>query len=167
MTSFDSELRAIEAADRPATRASLVSDLAQLGVQPDSTIIVHTSLSGLAWVAGGAQAVVEALLEAVGAGGTIVMPAHSSHLSDPGHWQNPPLPRDWIDLTRAALPGFDADLTPTRGMGQVGECFRGHSRARRSSHPLLSFVAVGPNADPTPRLRVARESSRTTPCPAS
>ena len=147
MTSFEGELRAIEAADRPATRASLVSDLPQLGVEPDSTVIVHASLSGLGWVAGGAQAVVEALLETVGAAGTIAMPAHSGHLSDPCHWQNPPLPHDWIDLTRAALPAFDPHITPTRGMGQVAECFRCHPRARRSSHPLLSFVAVGPNAD--------------------
>lgn len=140
------ELRAIEAADRPETKASLVDDLTQLGVEPDSTVIVHTSLSALGWVAGGAQAVVEALLETVGVGGTIVMPAHSTQLSDPLDWQNPPLPQNWIDTTRAALPAFDPRITSTRGMGQVAECFRCHPGARRSSHPLLSFVAVGPNA---------------------
>ena len=74
------------------------------------------------------------------------MPAHSTQLSDPLDWQNPPLPQDWIDTTRAALPAFDPRITPTRGMGQVAECFRCHPGARRSSHPLLSFVAVGPNA---------------------
>ena len=76
MTSFEGEQRAIEAADRPATRASLGSDLAQLGVELHSTVIVHTSLSGLGWVVGGAQTVVEALLETVGAADVSSNPAH-------------------------------------------------------------------------------------------
>ena len=113
MASSEGELRAIEAAERPATKDSLVNNLVELGVEPDSTVIVHTSLSALGWVAGGAQAVVEALLETVGAGGTIIMPAHSSQLSDPHHWKNPPLPRDWIAPARAALPAFDPRITPT------------------------------------------------------
>jgi aminoglycoside 3-N-acetyltransferase len=147
MASSEGERRAIEAAERPATKDSLVSNLVQLGVEPDSTVMVHASLSALGWVAGGAQAVVEALLETVGTEGTIVMPAHSSQLSDPLHWKNPPLPRNWIDLTRAALPAFDPHLTLTRGMGQVPECFRCHPAAKRSSHPLLSFAAMGPHAN--------------------
>lgn len=56
---------------RPASRRSLTSDLRMLGVHKRATLIVHTSLSRL----GGAQTVVEALLDAVGPKGTLVMPA--------------------------------------------------------------------------------------------
>lgn len=68
------ESDAIAATERPATVSTLIADLEALGLRRDDVVIVHSSLSALGWVAGGAQAVVEALLAAVGPGGTIVMP---------------------------------------------------------------------------------------------
>ena len=140
------ESDAIVATQRPATAATLAADLAELGLRADDVVIVHSSLSALGWVAGGAQAVVEALLAVVGAGGTIVMPAHSGHLSDPAAWANPPLPPSWIDVVREGLPAFDQQLTPTRGMGQIVDCFRQHRDSIRSSHPTVSVVANGRHA---------------------
>lgn len=144
---MSSEATVIERTARPATAASLTGDLRELGLGPGDVVITHASLSRLGWVAGGAQAVVEALLAAVGPTGTVVMPAQTGQLSDPANWVDPPVPADWIDDVRAGLPAFDRAITPTRGMGHVAECFRGHADAERSSHPLVSFVAVGPLAD--------------------
>lgn len=141
------EQRAIAATSAPATAASLVTDLRRLGVQRGDVVVVHGSLSALGWVAGGAQAMVEALLEAIGPNGTMVMPSQSGQLSDPAQWQNPPLPEHWIAPTRDALPAFDRDRTGTRGMGAICDCFRTDRRSRRSGHPLLSFVALGPDAE--------------------
>jgi len=141
-----SERDTIEAVDRPATVASLCADLRRLGVHDGETVIVHTSLSRLGWVAGGAQAVVQALLATVGGTGTVVMPTHTAHLTDPARWANPPVPEAWIDEIRASMPAFDRTLTPTREMGQVVECFRHHPRTLRSDHPTESFAANGPMA---------------------
>lgn len=141
------EADAIAAVARPATRASLAADLSDLGLAAGDVVIVHSSLSALGWVVGGAQAVVEALLDVVGAAGTIVMPTQSGQLSDPSDWSNPPVPAEWWDEIRANQPAFDPRLTPSRGMGAVAECLRAHPDARRSAHPLLSFVAVGAHAD--------------------
>jgi len=141
------EARTIAAADRPATVSSLTSDLTALGVRSGSTIIVHSSLSSIGWVAGGSHAVVEALLASVGPEGTIVMPTQSGQLTDPADWQSPPVPKEWIPIIRAETPAYDPLLTPTRGMGAIVECFRHVPEARRSAHPHVSFAAVGPLAE--------------------
>jgi len=128
------------------TRASLAEDLRALGLDEGATVIVHSSLSRLGWVAGGAQAVVEALREVVGAYGTLVMPAHSGHLSEPSLWKDPPVPEAWWPVIRAETPPFDPQVTPTREMGAVVECFRHVPGVVRSAHPRHSFVALGPLA---------------------
>lgn len=143
---MSSEADAIAASSEPVTTTTLTSDLRALGIGDGAIVIVHSSLSALGWVAGGAQAVVEALFAAVGPTGTIVMPTQSGQLSDPAKWRNPPVPPQWVPVLRDQLPAFDRYLTPTRGMGQVVECFRGHRSTIRSDHPLLSFAANGPMA---------------------
>lgn len=142
-----SETAAIQRADRPATVASLTSDLRALGVTDGRVVIAHSSLSALGWVAGGAQAVVEALLACAGAEGTIVMPTQSGQLSDPAGWSQPPVPDDWFDTIRSEMPAYHPDLTPTRSMGAVVECFRQIRATVRSDHPTESFAAHGALAD--------------------
>ena len=136
----------IEAAGGPHTHESIREGLTALGLPAGATVLVHSSLSRLGWVAGGAHAVVLALVDVLGAMGTLVMPTHSTHLSDPAGWAHPPVPETWWPVVREATPAFDPALTPTRGMGAIVECFRHLPGVVRSTHPTLSFAAVGPRA---------------------
>ncbi|NNN01811.1 MAG: AAC(3) family N-acetyltransferase, partial [Acidimicrobiaceae bacterium] len=122
-------------------------DLRSLGLGPGENVIVHSSLSALGYVIGGAHAVVLALLEVVGPEGTLVVPTHSGELSDPRDWENPPVPEAWWPKIRECMPAYDARLSPTRKMGAVPEVIRHLPGALRSAHPTHSFCAVGPQAE--------------------
>ena len=130
----------------PATVKSLARDLSALGVSSGMTLLVHSSLSSLGWVCGGPVAVILALEKALGPDGTLAMPAHSSDLSEPSRWSNPPVPESWWEVIRREMPAYDAEMTPTRGIGAIAECFRKQSGTLRSSHPTVSFAAKGPQA---------------------
>ena len=70
----------------------ILEALEKVGVKQGQNIMVHTSLGKLGFVCGGAQIVIEALLESVGDNGTIMMPTQSWKNLDPTagvHWEEP------------------------------------------------------------------------------
>ena len=140
------EADTINPAAPPVTVASLSQQLAALGVEPGMTVLMHTSLSALGWVCGGPVAVILALEERLGPDGTLVMPTQTGDLSDPEPWQNPPVPAEWWQVIRDNMPAYQPELTPTRGMGAVPECFRRQPGVLRSDHPQVSFAAWGRHA---------------------
>jgi aminoglycoside 3-N-acetyltransferase len=131
---------------RPVGRSRLVKELNALGLEPGMTVIVHTALSKVGWVPGGAQGVIAALFDVLGGAGTLVMPAHSGNFSDPANWQAPAVPKNWWATVRDEMPAYDPQVTPTRNMGAVAESFRSYPGVLRSAHPQVSFTALGPNA---------------------
>lgn len=131
---------------RPATVDTLRHDLRALGVVDGDVLIVHSSLSSLGWVAGGAAAVVDALFEVVGTEGTVSMPAHSGDWSDPSRWVNPPVPEQWWSDIVGGRPPFDPYSTPLREMGAIPENLLMRRSTLRSAHPLHSHMANGPHA---------------------
>src|SRR5690554_5476664 len=124
---------------------TLVRDFRALGLQKGMTILVHSSLSSIGWVNGGAMAVIEALIQVITEEGTIVMPAQSGDWNEPSKWGNPPVPESWWEEIRQTMPAFDKDKPPTSGMRLIPEVFRKYPNVDRSDHPSASFVAWGKN----------------------
>lgn len=129
------------------TRESLKRELRELGVKEGMTLLVHSSLKSLGWVCGGAQVVIEAMQDVLTVEGTLILPTHSTDLTDPGGWCNPPVPDSWVEPVRESLPAFDPCRTVTRCMGAIPELFRSYPDVLRSYHPHHSFAAWGRHAE--------------------
>lgn len=130
----------------PIVGSELLDDLRYLGVTTGDRLLVHSSMRAIGFVVGGAQTVVQALLDAVGPRGTVVVPTHSGLWSEPSHWSIR-MPEAWWDKIREGTPGYHPRITPTIGMGAIPECLRRWPGFRRSWHPRVSFGAVGAEAD--------------------
>ncbi len=124
-------------------KEDLIKGFKKAGVSKGQAIMVHTSLNSLGFVCGGAQIVIEALIDCVGSEGTIMMPTQSWKNLDPEegvHWQEP---KEWWQIIRDNWPAYDKNITPTNTMGQVAEMFRRWPGAERSDHPARSVAAFG------------------------
>ena len=122
------------------TRGCLVEELRALGVRAGDSVMMHSSLSALGHVEGGAEAVTDALLDTVGPGGTLLVPAfRDSVWGDPANFCNSDCrngcPRR---LCPSRQPGFQ---------GIIPETIRRRPGSLRSCHPTHSWAALGPNAE--------------------
>lgn len=136
----------VKATPHPATVDSIAGDLRAIGIEAGQTVMVHSALSKLGWICGGAVAVISALQQVLTPAGTLVMPTHTGNLSDPAGWCNPPVPESWWETIRTQTPAYDPDITPTYFMGTIPEAFRRMPGVQRSAHPLLSAAAWGHQA---------------------
>ena len=132
---------------KPITRQDVDNAFAELGLHQGQTLMVHTSLSSVGYVCGGAQIIIEALTEAVGPEGSIMMPTQSWKNLDPEdgvHWT---VPEEYWQIIRDNWPAYDKKITPTNTMGAVSEMFRSWPGAIRSDHPARSVAAWGKHAE--------------------
>jgi aminoglycoside 3-N-acetyltransferase len=130
----------------PVTLHNLAADFRALGLAAGQTLMVHSSLSSIGYVLGGAATVVRALIDVLGPNGTLICPAFTPEISDPATWATRPFGDEWIDRARAHVPTFDIDTTAT-SMGAIAEAFRRWPGAKRSTHPQVSISARGRLAD--------------------
>lgn len=106
---------------------SIFEHLRELGVAPGMNLVVHARSLSFGFVAGGDAAIYEALREAVGPTGTIVVPTFTL----------------WLEQGEA----YDRDCTPSQRLGTLPEYVRRLPGARRSRCPMHNFAGVGPRSD--------------------
>ena len=132
---------------KPITKREIKEAFAQVGLKPGTAVMVHTSLSAIGYVCGGAQTVIEALTETVGPEGTIMMPTQSWKNLDPEDGVHAGVEEEYWQIIRDSWPAYDKRITPTNTMGAVAEMFRSWPGAIRSDHPARSVAAWGKNAE--------------------
>ncbi len=132
---------------KPIKKNENINAFLSVGLEKGDSVIVHTSLSKIGYVCGGAQTVIEALIDVVGDEGTIMMPTQSWKNLDPEdgvHWE---VEDEYWQIIRDSWPAYDKKITPTNTMGTVAEMFRLWPRVLRSDHPARSFAAWGKDAE--------------------
>jgi aminoglycoside N3'-acetyltransferase len=112
--------------------AEIADALHELGIRSGDDVLLHSSMRGLGVIAGGADAVVQAVREVIGAEGTLLVPAY-------------PLASTMVEHLRTPGIALDARNTPSQ-MGKISETVRLLPGSRRSLHPTHSVAAVGPRA---------------------
>ncbi len=124
------------------TASTIVEGLRKIGVGEGDTIMVHSSLSAFGRVEGGADAVIEALIEAVGRKGAVVMPAFSNNRAD--------VEKTVEDEALGVSFKFRVlEFNPERDScwtGKIADTFWRRSDVVRSKDPAYSFAATGPRA---------------------
>ena len=128
------------------TKEVLIHKFSQLGIKQGNTLLVHASLSSLGYVVGGAEALFLALREIIGEQGTIVVPSQTVEISDPASWQYPPVPEEWYDVIRKAMPAYSKELSYSKAMGAFSQFIGILPDSIRSNHPMYSFTAIGEKA---------------------
>ena len=128
--------------ERCVNKEGIKDGLRKLGLKKEDSIGVHSSLKSLGRVEGGADAVIDALLETVGRDGNIVMSTHSANLSK--DQRTPEEIAMGVSWLFEILP-YDPEKTPVR-TGIIPETFRKRKGVVRGSHPSNSVAALGPRA---------------------
>ncbi len=105
------------------TKEDIVFSLECMDIKKGDTLLLHSALTAIGQVEGGADTVIDAFLEAIGQEGTLVMST----------------------LTGWFAP-FDAN-TSSSAVGYLSECFRKRMGVLRSLHPVHSVCAYGKYAD--------------------
>nr|WP_275564026.1 AAC(3) family N-acetyltransferase [Kitasatospora sp. SID7827] len=121
-----------------------------MGVREGEVLLVQSSLRAVGPVEGGARGVVEALVRALGARGTLVV-----YTATPENSRTSPYyraatagltPAELAEYHRGML-AWDRLRTPASPtMGRLAEEVRLRPGALRSAHPQTSFTALGPAA---------------------
>jgi len=114
------------------TTQQLVENLKSIGIEKGNTLLVHSSLSKIGYLENGADTLIDALLEAIGESGNLLMPSSPNALLQ-------------LDYIRQNLL-FDVNESPSR-LGIITEVFRKRVGVKRSLNATEPICAFGPDAD--------------------
>lgn len=109
------------------TYESLKNDIVNMGIKPDDTIKIHSSMKKIGETEGGADTVLDVFCDYLGSEGLLVLPAHTwGTVQDYDYIYNP-------------------DKTPSN-LGLLPNLFRQRKGVYRSIHPTHSVCAFGKGA---------------------
>lgn len=125
------------------TQKHLSQHLTELGIKTGDVIEVHASLKSVGYILGGAQTLLDAILEVIGLEGTLVMAAQSWGNSEPAYFENPPIEVEMYEVLRNTHPAYRGKQEDYRYMGDLVRAVQLRPNSYLSSHPIYGFIAMG------------------------
>lgn len=118
--------------NKTVTQAQIIEQLKTIGVNEGDVIMLHSSLSKIGYVEGGAHTIINSFITILKKSGTLVMPTFPAMGFNYDHLKTDPV--------------FNVNTTPSK-MGIITEEFRKMQNIKRSLHPTDSVCAFGLKAD--------------------
>jgi aminoglycoside 3-N-acetyltransferase len=118
-------------------KKEIVEALRRSGVKAGDLLMVHSSLSAFGRIEGGAETIIEALLEAVTTDGTLLFPTFTMSFSSLGGIAN----------TNLNYRPFDINDSSQIWVGSIPKVFLNRKGIYRSKHPSHSVAGIGPLAE--------------------
>jgi aminoglycoside 3-N-acetyltransferase len=113
-------------------KQEIVDGLKELGLAKGDIVLVHSSFKSFGGVNGGAQTVIDSILDVIQVEGTLIVPTFNFDFCE-------------------GKP-FDVKRTPSH-MGIITELVRRNSNSRRLLHPIHSFSIIGKLSEELGSLR--------------
>ena len=114
------------------TQAMIENDIRNCGINEGDTVLVHSSLSKVGCVEGGAKTIVNAFINVIGTKGNLLMPTS---------------PNSGLQLNYIKKLDFFDVLNDSSNLGSVSEYFRKIPNCERSAHPTEPVSCIGPDAN--------------------
>ncbi len=105
----------------------LIEGFKNIGLNKGDSVMAHSSLKAFGYVEGGADTIIDALIEVIGEQGTIIMPTFT------------------LSFMNAQAPVFDVKNSPSE-VGKITEIFRTRNNVYRSKHITHSVAIWGKDA---------------------
>lgn len=109
------------------TKDTLLLELSEMNINPNGTLLVHSSMKAIGEVEGGADTVIDALMEYM-KDGLLVLPTHT-----------------WAQMDDKTYNVFRPETEPSC-VGILTNVFRTRPGVKRSLHPTHSVAAFGKDA---------------------
>lgn len=123
------------------TKDMLLKQLADMNINPQGTLMVHSSMKAIGEVEGGADTVIDALMEYM-KDGLLILPTHT-----------------WAQMNTDTYNVFRSASEPSC-VGLLTNVFRSRPGVKRSLHPTHSVAAFGRDAE----AYVSGEENSHSPC---
>lgn len=118
-------------------KEAIKKSLSEIGLEKRDIVFVHSSLSALGHIEGGADTVIDAFLETLGPDGTLLMANHPAPFT---------IIEDGLGkCSRKGKQPFNPKTTPS-SVGKIADTFWRRKGVMRSLHPSHSVAGIGPLA---------------------